>query len=297
MTETQKTSKSGIYIALIVVQLIIIAWLVFDKISTKNETEVLITQLEYSKTEKDSLTNELEILLEDYDHLQTNNDTLNAKLLSEQEKIQELLEEIKKTKSSNTYLINQYKEEVATLREIMKSYIKQIDSLYTKNEILMAENQQIKQNYNSVVTEKETLIEEKDSLENQVAIAAVLKAENINFIALNQRDKETSRISKTEKFEACFNLSENAITSQGSKNVYVRITKPSGEILRNNNSGFFTFKGEEIAYSALKQVYYDGKIQSLCVYFINNEELVSGNYTIYIFVDGNQIGSSVINLN
>ncbi len=297
MSETEKKSKSGIYIAIIIVQILIIGWLIFDKVTTVNKTEVFITQLEYSKTEKDSLTQELETLLKGYNELQTNNDTLNAKLSAEQKKIEELLEQIKNTKSSNSYLINQYKEEAETLRDIMKSYIRQIDSLYTKNELLVAENVQIKENYKSVIGEKESLIVEKDSLKNQVAIAAVLKAQDINFIALNQRDKETSRTNKTAKFQICFNLSENAITKQGTKNAYIRITKPSGEVLRNNNSGFFTFGGTEIAYSAVKSINYDGKLLNTCIYYLNAEELTPGTYNVYIFVDGNQIGNYNIELN
>jgi len=297
MSEIQNTSKSKVYIAVIIVQLLLIIWLVFDKFTTKSETTVLITQLEYSKTEKDSLTNELEDLLVQYNEIKINNDTLNAKLFAEQKKIEELIEQIKNTKSSNTNLIKQYKEEAETLRAIMRSYIKQIDSLYTKNEQLTAENIEIKQNYNNVVGEKESLIEEKDSLKNQVAIASVLKAQNMDFQALNQRDKSTTRISKTEKFQVCFNLSENALTKQGSKSIYVRITKPSGEVLRNNNSGFFTFGGNEIAYSASKQVNYDGKLQNICIFYANAEDLEEGEYNVFIFVDGNQIGNYSINLN
>jgi hypothetical protein len=297
MSETEKKSKSGIYITIIVLQILIIGWLIFNKVTTQGKTEVLITQLEFSKTEKDSLTQELETLLESYNELQTNNDTLNAKLSAEQKKIEELIEQIKNTKSSNSYLINQYKQEAETLRGIMRSYIKQIDSLYTKNELLVAENVKIKDDYKSVIVEKESLIEEKDSLKSQVAIASVLKAQDMYFIALNQRDKETTRTNKTEKFQICFNLSENALTKQGTKYVYIRITKPSGEVLRNSYSGFFTFGGTEIAYSAMKQVNYDGKLQNACIYYVNAEELTEGEYNVFIFVDGNQIGNYSIELN
>ena len=40
-------------------------------------------------------------------------------------------------------LIRQYKKEIKTMREIMKSYIVQIDSLNTRNKILVAENSEI----------------------------------------------------------------------------------------------------------------------------------------------------------
>ena len=45
--------------------------------------------------------------------------------------------------ASNVQLIKKYKSEITTMREIMKSYIVQIDSLNTRNKILVAENTEI----------------------------------------------------------------------------------------------------------------------------------------------------------
>jgi len=281
---------------IIVIEFAIILFLIINKFVTANKTEVLITQLEYSKTEKDSVTNELEKMLKEYDELETNNDTLNSKLSAEKKRIEELLEELKTVKSSNKYLIAQYKNEIETLRSIMRSYIVQIDSLYTKNTLLTEENTKIKNDYYNVIDEKKDLVNEKDSLKNQVSLAAVLKAQSIAFQALNDRDKPTTRISKTQKFEVCFNLSENSIAKTGTKYVYLRIMKPSGEVLRNSNSNLFSYNGNDIAYSSKKQVDYTGKLLNVCMYYTNSEELFQGKYSVYIFVDGNQIGDYSITL-
>jgi len=281
---------------IIVVELAIIIFLIINNFVTAHKTATIITQLENNKTEKDSVTNELEKMLKDYDALETNNDTLNSKLAVEKQRIEQLLEEIKTVKSSNRALIAKYEAEMETLRTIMRSYIVQIDSLYTKTGQLTEEVKQIKNDYNDVVYQKKNLITEKDSLKNQVSIAAVLKAQNIVCQALNDRDKPTTRISKTQKFELNFNLTENSIAKTGTKFVYLRITKPSGEVLHNNNSGLFSFGGQDIAYSAKKQIEYNGKQQNIIMYYINSEELYSGKYSMYLFVDGNQIGDYSISL-
>ena len=52
--------------------------------------------------------------------------------------------------ASNVQLIKKYKSEITTMREIMKSYIVQIDSLNTRNKMLVSENTEIKQQITQV---------------------------------------------------------------------------------------------------------------------------------------------------
>ena len=294
--ETSNKNKTAIFIIVIIAQLFIIIWLIYDKLDTKQETKVLITNLEYSKTEKDSLTQELEELYIEYEDLQTNNDTLNRKLQKEQEKIKEILEQLKNTKASNYYQISQMKKEITTLKSIMKTYIKQIDELNQENQQLIAENQEIKSDYNNVVSEREQLSHESDSLKGQVKLAAELQALNLSFSGLNRRGKLTSRTNKTEKFQTCFTLNKNEITSKGRKNIYIRVTDPSGKVLRNDNSGFFNYQGQSIAYSANKYINYDGTKQNVCMFYNVSQNLVNGSYTLFIFVDGKQIANHSIKM-
>src|SRR5665648_406633 len=91
----------------------------FDKKNKMVEMETLLTY------EKDSLANELRLMAVAYDTLKTNNDSLNAGLEKEKNRIVQLLS----IHASNIQLIKKYKSEITTMREIMKSYIVQIDSL------------------------------------------------------------------------------------------------------------------------------------------------------------------------
>ncbi len=292
----KKQTLTIVFISVIVIQLFIILWLVFDKQTIKQETRVLITHLEYSKTAKDSLVTELNQISESYRDLETNNSELNSKLKKEQAKIDELLTQLKKVKSSDSYNISKYKDEIETLKNIMKSYIAQIDDLNQKNEKLIAENTEIKENYNIVITEKDELIEKSDSLEARVEIASELQVLNLGFVALNKRGKETNRIKKTKQFQNCFVLNKNKITETGDKTVYIRIADPAGKILRNNTSGFFDFQGAEIAFSSKKNITYNGSQQDVCIFYNNSKDLPKGTYSVFIFIDGKQIETRIIDL-
>ena len=106
----------------------------FDQKNKMTEMETALTQ------EKDSLANQLRLIIKGYDTLKTDNDSLKAGLEREKNKIKKLLT----LNASNIQLIKKYKSEITTMREIMKSYIVQIDSLNTRNKALSAENTEIK---------------------------------------------------------------------------------------------------------------------------------------------------------
>lgn len=295
---SEKKSNSGYKITIILLS-VVIAWLLYDKITTGKENTELITEIEVTSFEKDSLRNELSDLYLTYSDLQTNNASLNDSLSKQQEKVKELMDELSKVKANDYARIQQLKKEVETLKKVMKSFVHQIDSLYQENQVLIAENTQIKENYDEVVVINENLTSEKDSLEQTVTVAKELTAYNTSFVALNKRGKTTNRIKKVQQFQLCFMLSENKIASTGRKNVYIRITQPgSGAVLRNDNSGFFNFQGNSIAYSSVRQVEYDGTSTDVCIFYdLVIEDLPKGDYTAFIFVDGKQIGDKKITLN
>ncbi len=189
---------------------VILAFLVimyFVQRHNMNEMETVLTE------EKDSLANELRRISFAFDTLKTNNDTLNANLERDKDKIVQLLA----VNESNVRLIRQYKKEIKTMREIMKSYIVQIDSLNTRNKILVAENSEIRQEIKQVKTTNTELSKAKDELSSKVEVASVIQAKDIAAVPLNKKRKETNRISLLDKLRICFILRENPIAKAGPK--------------------------------------------------------------------------------
>ncbi|MFH2096847.1 MAG: hypothetical protein ABIJ16_14150 [Bacteroidota bacterium] len=289
--------SNAIFIVVIVILVLMLGVVGYLYINQLNKTDVVIAELNDTSSEKEKINNDLNALYMQYETLKTDNEELNEKLQEEQDKIIQLLDELKQVKSSNSYQIAQYKKELSTLREIMKSYIVQIDSLNTKNELLKDENTKVKEAYNQVVTHSEKLTQKNEELSEKVDIASVIKAINIVATPINKKSKPVSKTNKVEKVKVCFTLSENEIVSAGNRTVYIRIARPDELVIASSESNIFSFEGNNIIFTERRDVDYQNKPVDLCIYWKKDQELIEGTYYVDIFTDGKLIGETTFILN
>jgi hypothetical protein len=244
------------------------------------EMETVLTQ------EKDSLANELRRMAYAYDTLKTTNDTLNAGLAKQKEKIVQLLS----INASNAQLIKKYKSEIKTMREIMKSYIVQIDSLNTRNKMLVAENSVIRQEITQVRNTNTELSKAKDELSSKVEVASVIQAKDVFAVPLNKKRKETNRVGLLDKLRICFILRENPIAKAGQKVVYLRVIRPDSLVIATSPDNLFEYKKNKIIYSASREVDYMNQDIDMCIFLDNTGDFIIGNYSAELYLEGNIIG-------
>ena len=248
--------------------------------------------------EKDSIQMELSHLVVSYDSLQTENDTINEQMLVAQTKVKDLLLEIEQTKKISLEKINSYQNQVTTLRGIMRDFYVQIDSLNRRNQELMAENQEVKEQFKQIETEKQKLSLDKERLERNLQRAAVLQVRELAAEGLNQRSKETRFANRAEQIRIYFIISENVSAPRGSKNIYVRIMRPDQLLMSKSENNLFPFEDLNIQYSAMREVVYEGHDLPVAIFWDNSNEpdLMPGVYTVDLFADGNNIGSTTLEL-
>jgi hypothetical protein len=292
MTDSNKISspelpeKKSVPIGMIAISIILagaLIFLVFMYFSQKNtmiEMETVLTN------EKDSLANELRLMVNAYDTLKTNNDSLNAGLEKERTRIVQLLS----INASNVQLIKKYKSEIGTMREIMKSYIVQIDSLNTRNKILVAENSEIRQQITQVRSTNTELSKVKEVLSTKVEIASVIQAKDIIAVSLNKNRKETTRINLLDKLRICFTLRENPLATAGVKQVYMRVLRPDSLVVATSPDNLFSYKGNKIIYSAAREVDYMNQDIEMCIFLDNTGDFIIGNYSVELYLEDNIIG-------
>lgn len=87
-------------------------------------------------------------------------------------------------------------------------------------------------------------------------------------------------------------MRENSIAKAGTKDVFIRITRPDGNVIAYSQTDVFDFQGQQVVYSAKRQVEYENKDIDVCIYWDNNKQLILGEYTVDIFTDGNMIGTT-----
>ena len=258
----------------------------FSQKSKMIEMEIVLTE------EKDSLTNELKSMVFAYDTLKTNNDTLRAGLVKERERIVQLLS----INASNAQLIKKYKSEISTMREIMKSYIVQIDSLNSRNKILVAENTEIKQQMKQVRNVNTELSKVKEELSGKVELASVIQAKDVVAAPLNKKRKETSRISLLDKIRVCFTLRENPIAKAGEKEVFMRLLRPDSLVITTSPDNLFEYKRSKIIYSANRTVDYINQDIEMCIYMDNTGDFIVGTYSVELYLEDNIIGKTTFML-
>lgn len=279
---TKKMTPSNM-MAVSVILTVLLIFLVIMYFSQKNkmiEMETILTE------EKDSLTNELKSMVYAYDTLKTNNDTLQAGLEKERERIVQLLA----INASNVQLIKKYKSEIKTMREIMKSYIVQIDSLNTRNKILVAENSEIKQQITQVRNANTQLSKVKEELSDKVEIASVIQAKDVAAIPLNKKRKETTRISLLDKVRVCFTLRENPIAKAGEKEVFLRVIRPDSLVITTSPDNLFEYNRSKIIYSANRIVDYINQDIEMCIFMDNTGDFIVGTYSVELYLENNIIG-------
>lgn len=248
--------------------------------------------LQLAEMDKREMENEYARFAQQYSEMKTqiNNDSLIAQLDKEQQRTEQLLEELKQTKANDAAEIMRLKKELSTLRGILRNYVREIDSLNRLNEELRSENLQVRAQYNAATQTITHLSSEKETLSEKVAIASQLEATGISLTALNKRGKRAKKLKDAKKFMVSFTLARNVTASTGNKSVYVRIMKPNNEPL--TAGGTFGYENRALEYSAKKDIEYTGEALPVTVYWDISEYLGKGTYRVSVFADGNNIGNA-----
>jgi predicted nucleic acid-binding Zn-ribbon protein len=292
INNSQDTRQNNTKNLIIIILSVVLVALVINNFRLSISKGEIEKELDKTASEKLSVSNDLQKMYTDYESLKTSNDTMNARLGKEQERIKKLMEELKTVKYSNAAEISRYKNEVDALRRIMKSYIVQLDSLNTANQSLMAENHQVRSDFRKIKDDYQVLTSEKEVLNTKVKKAEALSGENFLAKAITDKGKDAAKAKKAEKIQVCFRVKDNAIAAAGNRQIFVRISRPDGFVMALSKDDLFEFQGQEIVFSAKKDLNYSGKAEDVCVYFKPNEALTPGKYSADVFAEGNQIGTA-----
>ncbi len=278
-------------ISLLVLGLAVVSYFLIVKSNENKEMAALF------ELEKEEMENEYSTFANQYEELQIqiNNDSLQIKLEREQQKTLRLLEELRQTKSTNAAEIARLKKELRTVRAVMRSYVLQIDSLNQLNAALTKENKQVRAQYREAAQQMTRLVEEKEELNQKVALAAQLDATDIHLVMKDKRGKKTERLKRATKLAIDFAVAKNPTAPTGERSIYMRIMKPNGEILTKGDYTF-EFENRRLAYSVRKYIEYTGEEQQVSIYWDIEEYLSPGLYVVYLFSDGCMIGSQEFNL-
>ena len=289
MEDTPEKKGKGLTIVLIILLLGFSAAIIvlYTKLSDTQKDAVEVQNI--LESQKQTLAEELTYLQGEFGTLQTDNDSIKSLASDQQEKIEKLLQ----VNASNVQKIKLYQKELGTLRDVLKGYISQVDSLNQKNKILVDENRQVRSQLAVARNETIRLSEEKQDLNTKIEQASVLTISDVRGAAINNKGKEIDRINRVEMLRACFDVRKNNIISSGEKTFYARFKDPDGNLMPHPDGITFTVQGETVNCSSVRRIMYENEDIEVCIFWTAGGSGLSspGKYTVDIFVDGRMAGS------
>lgn len=284
-------NNKKIVVPLAAVIVLLVAGIVYLGYSLNQEKQVNKDMQELAVLEKQEMENEYQQFADQYSEMKTriNNDSIVAQLNREQQRTQQLLAELRQTKAEDAAEITRLKKELATVRAVLRSYVLQIDSLNQLNAELMDENNRVRSELEFSNQQNQALASSNMTLSEKVAIASQLNATNISLTPLNKKSKDNKYMKKARVLQVAFNIARNVTAANGTREIFIRVTTPMGEVL--NGGGSFTYENRQLAYTMKRSIDYSGEETSVTAMWPINETLPGGSYNVSIFADGNMIGS------
>jgi len=292
MDSIKKKNFTIITIAAVIVAILGIAVIYFVRKSNQKDAEMaeIVEQMNF---EKQQVEKEYSNLNQEFSGYTSNikNDSLVKLLDNQKTKVQQLLDELRVTKSTNARRIAQLKQELATVRMVMIQYVNQIDSLNSANKILRNENVEVHKKYQAATETVQQLSKDKESLNQVVNRASIMEVTNFSMTPLNSKGKKTGWFTQTANLQFSYTVSKNVTAQPGDKTIYLRITRPDGDVLTKGSNNVFSFENKEIAYSATKNFEFTGDAKNDVIFWKIGEILPKGMYRAEFFIDGNRVGS------
>lgn len=199
-------------------------------------------------------------------------------------KVEKLQQELKNQKAMSAAEIKKLKDEISTLRALLKHYVEEVNRLNQENTALRTENQEIKDENSRLSSQVQETSRKNEVLSERMTLAEKLNVTGVSLSALNKKGKNEKKIKKAVQLMVTFTIPQNNSTPVGEKVIYMRIISPSGQLL--GNGGTFAFEGANVECTARKSVEYAGEeIANIHIYWDVNTALTAGDYSVELFCD------------
>lgn len=295
--QTNTTRNLKITLAILgLLLLVVIFWLFIQR-------SQLLKLVNEKEAEKSEMQHELDSLMTEHNKIKDLYGTLSDSLSAKDSIIQRNAEEIKKLLDTE-WEYNKIRKKFAMLQKVAQGYVHQMDSLYTVNRELMAENEKIRQDVKTEQGRNQSLMKDKEELKQRMDQAAFLKAYDVTATPIKlksggSKEQVTDKASRTDRLRICFTLGENPLLPVGKRIIYIRIQRPDGVIVIKSKYDTFVFNGQILPFSLREDITYQGKAMKICVNWTKKDTdkpAMKGKYIVGVFADDQAIGEGTFEL-
>ncbi|MAS39354.1 MAG: hypothetical protein CMB84_05110 [Flammeovirgaceae bacterium] len=193
--------------------------------------------------------------------------------------------------------INRLQGKVEGYRELLIAQDEEIEKLKKLNEQLFEENKEQKVEINNLNSTISTINRSNKKLEEQIEVAGRLELKNIQVKGIYRNGTEKLNSFKERslsKINIEFTVLENSLSKIQVIGIYLRIIKPSGQVLYDisRGSGSFTYEKREMFYSIKDDILIDKSEMKYNLEYTKSEDLDKGTYEVFLYTNDYEIGRS-----
>ncbi len=259
----KKQNSKSFKIVIILLSLIMLSSLFYAyKSSSKSKKEIISL-----REEKENMLKDLEKSQLFLTQIMTSNKSLSNKLLKEQNKVKQLILDLKSQSITEKTLVD-YKQTASITDNRIKALLSEINTYKSKidstNAVLTKTNVTLTKTSASLIKEKtknDTLTVSNNKLSKKITEASKLYFYEFktNFYKSKGSGKlnETDKASKINLIKVSFMIAENDLAKSTNKDFYIQIIDTKNNVLGSNNVE--KFGNETLNYSASKKVKYQNK--------------------------------------
>jgi hypothetical protein len=295
--QNPSSRKYKIYFAILALLLLVLLFWLFIQ---RSQMMKLVKEKE---TEKIALQHNLDSLMTEHNKIKTAYGALSDTLKAKDSLIQVNALEIQKLLASQ-WDYNTIHKKFERLQKVAQGYVHQMDSLYTVNRELTAENDRIRQVVKTEQNRNQNLMKDKEELKEKMNQAAYIKAYDVTATPFKlksggTKEQVTDKANRTGRIRVCFTIGENPLVTPGKKSIYIRIVRPDNVVVIKSKYDTFTFNGQTLPFSLREDIDYQGKAMNVCVTWTkrdNDQAAMKGKYMVTVFADDKEIGTGSFDL-
>ena len=284
--------KKLIYIlsVIIIIFIVVSSYLIYNNIQKEKIRIKQQTELEELYIDLDSVSNVLNDKILTISQLGGDIDSLLI--------LKENIETEKREFRNRAYAqINRLQGKVDGYRELLLAQDEEIEKLKKLNEQLFEENKEQKVEINTLNDKITNINRSNKKLEEQIEIAGRLEIKDIEIVGVfrNGSTKINSFKNRSlNKLIVNFTVLENSLSKIEVLDIYLRIIKPSGQVVYDisKGSGSFTFDKRELFYSIKDEILIDKSEMTYNIEYVKSEELNKGEYQVILYTNNYEIGRS-----
>ena len=300
--ESEKKQKQPIWLYIILgIMAAALVFLLIRNSSLTNTNKALEAEKEMQRID---FQTEVDSLLKVHNQQKESYGELSLQLAEKDSIIQANAVEIKRLLDSQ-WDYNRVKRKLAELQTISQKYVRQMDSLYTVNRELVAENERIREEYQAEKRQNDALTLQKEELANKVNQAATLKLYNLSANAVRfkagNKETETDKANRVECIRITCTMLKNELIEEGTKLFYIRIADPSKSIICKGKGDEYAFEsnGEILQFTEKVSVNYKSKDENVTAYYVKpfDKEMMPGYYFVDVYEqNGKLVGQTSLEL-